>query len=86
MTKHEESVARASNDNLRLFHGPVYDTPHGPLQTYHTGAEDRSRIARTSKDIPALRDALASPDLQKTVAGAIRHRLRQLWATAEGGK
>jgi hypothetical protein len=66
------------SDKLRLFRGPHYDTPHGPLQTYHCTAGDRVDIVKASSDVLALKDALASPDLQKSVSDAINRRLRQL--------
>lgn len=66
------------NDDLRLFKGPLYETGHGPLQTYHRSASDRVDIVKHSTDRAALEDALRVPDLQKTVADAIHRRLRKL--------
>ena len=65
-------------DNLRLFKGPLYDTPSGPLQTYCCAANERIEVVRHSTDRAALEDALRVPDLQKIVADAIRRRLKKL--------
>ena len=65
-------------DLQRLFKGPLYDTPRGPLQTYHCTAGDRIDIVKHSTDRAALEDALRVPDLQKSVADAIHRRLRNL--------
>ena len=65
-------------DILRLFKGPLYDTGRGQLQTYHCTAGDRIDIVNASSDRPALEDALRVPDLQKSVADAIRRRLKQI--------
>lgn len=64
--------------DLRLFKGPLYDTPHGPRQTYHITAGDRVDIVKRSTDRAALEDALRVPDMQKSVADAIRRRLNKL--------
>jgi hypothetical protein len=63
---------------MRLFKGPCYDTPRGPLQTYHVTAGDRVDIVKASTDRAALEDAMRIPDLQKSVADAITRRLKQL--------
>ena len=65
-------------DLQRLFKGPLYDTGHGPLQTYCCAANERIEVVRHSTDRAALEDALRAPDLQKIVADAIRRRLKKL--------
>jgi hypothetical protein len=67
-------------DPLRLFHGPRYDLPSGPLQTYHDSAAERCEIVRKATDVDALKDAL---DLvQTTVRVAIQRRIRKLETAA----
>ena len=66
------------NADLRLFKGPLYDTPRGPLQTYCCAANERIEVVRHSTDRAALEDALRAPDLRKIVADAIHRRLRKL--------
>ena len=70
--------ASLENHKLRLFKGPLYDTGHGPLQTYHCTAGDRVDIVKHSTDRAAMEDALRVPGLQKSVADAITRRLRKL--------
>lgn len=65
-------------DPRRLFRGPCYALPHGPLQTYHLNAAERVKIVKASDDLPALRDALHLRGLQGSVSAAIQRRLRQL--------
>lgn len=66
------------NADLRLFKGPLYETGHGPLQTYCADAAGRLDIVKKSTDRAALEDALRAPGLQKSVADAIRRRLKKL--------
>ena len=65
-------------DLLRLFKGPLYHAKGGPLQTYHCTAGDRVDIVKRSTDRAALEDALRVPDMHKSVADAIKRRLRNL--------
>jgi len=67
----------------RLFDGPVYDTPSGPLSTRILTVEDRLRIVASTSSVDALRVELEAPGLQKTVRVAIERRLRKLGAGAE---
>jgi len=62
----------------RLFYGPIYETPGGPLQTYHCDAASRIDAVKRCSDRAALEDALQTPELQKSVADAIHRRLRKL--------
>ena len=71
-------VHQLESDRLRLFRATLYQTSFGPMQTYHCTASDRVNIVKASADVEALRDALKSPELQKSVADAIKRRLRQL--------
>ena len=61
-----------------LFRGPCYDTSMGKLQTFTMSSEERVAIVRKCDSLSALRDALACGDLQRTVADAIRRRIRRL--------
>lgn len=70
--------ASLKNHKLRLFKGPLYDTPRGQLQTYCADAAGRVDIVNKSTDRAALEDALRVPDMQKSVADAIRRRLKKL--------
>lgn len=68
----------ANGDRLRIFRAQCYDTPRGPLQTYHCTAADRVEIVKRSTDRTALEDALRYTDLQQSVHKAICQRLKQL--------
>lgn len=61
-----------------LFRGPCYDTSMGKLQAFTMSSEERVAIVRKCDSLSALRDALACGDLQRTVADAIRRRIRRL--------
>ena len=74
MIRNESDMTHGA-DLLRLFKGPTYE---GHPQTYHCCAADRVDIVKKSTDRAALEDALHVPDLQKSVADAIRRRLRKL--------
>jgi len=65
-------------DPLRVFKGPIYDTPRGPIKAYCCSASDRVEIVKKSSDKGALEDALRSPGLQKSVHSAITSRLKKL--------
>jgi len=65
-------------DPLRLFKGPIYETPRGLLQTYYCNASDRIDAAKRCSDIGALEDALRAPLIQKSVQAAIVRRLKQI--------
>ena len=69
---------RSTDDPLWPFAGQVYDTRCGPLQTYQLSASDRIDAVKRMTDRAQLEAALAVPDLQKSVADAIRRRLRAL--------
>jgi hypothetical protein len=62
----------------RMFRASIYETPHGTLQTYHTGAQDRINIVRQAIDVDQLEEALTVPELQATVIAAINRRLKEL--------
>ena len=62
------------------FMGAVYDTPRGPIQCYQVSASDRIDAVQRMTDRPQLEAALDVPGLQKSVAGAIRRRIKQLGA------
>lgn len=68
----------AKNAIGRLFHGPVYETPSGPMQTYYCDTASRIDTVKRCSDRAALEDALQMPELQKSVADAIHRRLRKL--------
>lgn len=81
MEKYAEAIENppfGGADKLRLFAGPVYDTRNGPLQTYCADAAGRLDIVKKSTDRAALEAALRVPDMQKSVADAIKRRLRNL--------
>jgi DNA-binding IclR family transcriptional regulator len=61
-----------------LFRGPVYETAMGKLQTYVMSSSERIAMVRQCESLPALKDALACGDLQRTVEDAIRRRIRRL--------
>lgn len=61
-----------------IFKGPVVNTPLGELQTYTMSADERIAIVRTCDNVQALRRALDSDSLQRTVEDAIRRRIRRL--------
>lgn len=61
-----------------LFRGPVYETAMGKLQTYIMSASERIDRVRQCDNLAALKDALASGDLQNTVECAIKRRIRRL--------
>lgn len=65
-----------------IFKGPVVNTPIGELQTYVMSAEERIAIVRTCDNVQALRRALDSDSLQRSVEYAIRSRLRRLGSVA----
>lgn len=65
-----------------IFKGPVVNTPLGELQTYTMSAEERIAIVRNCDNVQALRRALDSDSLQKSVEYAIRSRLRRLGSVA----
>ena len=54
--------ASLENHKLRLFKGPLYETGHGPLQTYCADAAGRLDIVKKSTDRAALEDALRAAD------------------------
>lgn len=61
-----------------LFAGPVYDTPQGRIETMALTVEDRLRAVAVADNPAALRQALDTPGIQKTVRVAIERRLRKL--------
>lgn len=65
-----------------IFRGPVVQTPLGELQTYVMSASERVDIVRKCENVPALRRALESDSLQRTVEYAIRSRIRRLGSVA----
>jgi hypothetical protein len=65
-------------DPLRLFKAALYETGSGSLQTYVNSSAERVDIVKRSTDRAAMESALRWPDLQKTVAGAIKRRIKQL--------
>lgn len=62
------------------FAGAVYDTPRGPIQCYQVSASDRIDAVQRMTDRAQLEAALDVPGLQKSVAGAVRRRIKQLEA------
>ncbi len=67
-------------DPLWPFRGPLYDTPRGQFQTYYVTASDRIDVIGRMTDPNQLIAAASVPELQKSVASAIRRRLKQLEA------
>lgn len=65
-----------------IFRGPVVQTPLGELQTYVMSASERVDIVRKCENVLALRRALESDSLQRTVEYAIRSRIRRLGSVA----
>jgi len=65
-----------------IFKGPIVNTPLGELQTYTMSAEERIVIVRNCDNVQALRRALESDGLQRSVEYAIRSRLRRLGLVA----
>lgn len=65
-----------------IFRGPVVQTPLGELQTYIMTSSERVDIVRKCESVPALRRALESDSLQRTVEYAIRSRIRRLGSVA----
>ncbi len=65
-----------------IFKSQVVNTPLGELQTYTMSADDRIAIVRNCDNVQALRRALDSDSLQKSVEYAIRSRLRRLGSVA----
>lgn len=57
---------------------PFAATVYGSHQTYHVTADDRIAAVRHFTTREQCRAALVLPGLQKTVARAVRSRLRQL--------
>ncbi len=66
----------------QIFRGAVVNTPLGDLQTYIMSADERIAIVRNCDNVQALRSALDSDSLQRSVEYAIRSRLRRLGSVA----
>lgn len=62
------------------FAGAVYDTPRGPIQCYQVSASDRIDAVQRMTERAQLEAALDVPGLQKSVAGAVWRRIKQLEA------